>query len=420
VLVLGAGLAGCSLARALGRRGRRVVVVERGTGPGSGASGNPAGLAKPYVTREPTAASDYLAAAHAHLIALLGTAGLAEAAGYRPVGALQLTGKAWAPRADYRVLDVDTASDEAGTRLSGGALAFDAGGWLNPGALCRALLADAGATVELATGAEIVEIARIAGDATTDGRGGRGGRGDQDARRGPDGDAGRPAWVLTARDGRCWHGPALVLSSGPALTATPWTAELPLEPARGQISRFALAGESSLSGRVVAGRRYAIPDGRTLWVGATFEAGDDDGGVRASDHVANRAALASVLPDVRVGAEPLSGHAGVRATTPDRMPMVGPAPDLPACRVAYADIARGSPADGFPPQPTVPGLATLGGFGARGIVAAPFAAELLADWFCGGSRLQAWAPSLLPVRFAIRALRRGVGHDAGTDVGGGG
>ena len=86
--------------------------------------------------------------------------------------------------------------------------------------------------------------------------------------------------------------------------------------------------------------------------------------------------------------------------------MVGPVPDLDACRDLYADAVRGRGTGDVPAQPTVPGLAVLGGFGARGIVSAPFAAELVADWLDSGIRLRGWAPSLLPVRFAVRALRR--------------
>ena len=46
VLILGAGLAGCSLAAALARRGREVCVYDP-KGIAAGASGNPVGLVQP-------------------------------------------------------------------------------------------------------------------------------------------------------------------------------------------------------------------------------------------------------------------------------------------------------------------------------------------------------------------------------------
>ena len=197
-----------------------------------------------------------------------------------------------------------------------------------------------------------------------------------------------------------------MLASGASLGSTPWTDELPVFPARGQITRFALATGCRAPRRVVTGRHYAIPDGDTVYVGATFDRGITDAAPRASDDAANRTALAELLPDVTVRSRALSGHAGVRATTPDRMPLIGPVPDAGAGRHRHAELSRGLPPTRYPPPPCVPGLAVLGGFGSRGIVAAPFAASLLADWLCGGERLQPWAPLVHPARFAIRALRR--------------
>lgn len=381
VLILGAGLAGCHLAASLAARAQDVILLERGPSVAVGASGNPAAVAKPFVTRAPSDAGEFLAAAHDQLRERLAMGRLAALAGYRRCGALQLTESPYPAHARYRVLDAADASAEAGTPLPSGALAFDDAGWLDPAALCRALVDDA-----LSDGAQLALDADI---------------------RTIEAPGGRHGWRLVAQDGRRWEGRALVLANGTAVAATDWTRDLPLLPARGQISRFALRRSDSAPRCVVAGRRYAIPDGETLYVGATFERGVDDASARTSDDAANLAGLRALLPGVAVRPEPVSSHAGVRASTPDRMPIVGPVPDFAACRALYADLSRGRDPQAYPPAPCVPGLAVSGGFGSRGVVGAPLAAALLADWLDGGDALQRWTPQLHPLRFAIRTARRG-------------
>ena len=386
VLVLGAGLGGCALARALAGRGRRSVLIERGPDVAAGASGNPAAVAKPFVTRAPSEAETFHLEAFRTLRRQLdegdddadgtGSAGIGRRAGFRPCGALQLTERPYPPRDPYRVVDADEASALAATALRSGGVAFDGAGWLDPAALCRAL-ADS-SLVERLVDADVVGIERGADD----------------------------HWHVRIRDGRRRHAPLLVLATGNAIARTPWTETFPSMPARGQISRFRLRPGSTPPTCVVSGRHYVIPDGETLYVGATFERGEEDHAVRETDHAANRAGLAVLLPDARVHDEPISGHAGVRATTPDRLPLVGPVPDGKACRRAYANLGDGHPPARYPPLPTLPGLATLGGFGSRGVVTAPLCAELLADWITGGRDLQRWMPLVSPVRFTLRALRR--------------
>jgi tRNA 5-methylaminomethyl-2-thiouridine biosynthesis bifunctional protein len=51
-LVVGAGVAGCAVTDQLIQRGWRVVLIDQADGPASGASGNPAGIFHPVVTRD--------------------------------------------------------------------------------------------------------------------------------------------------------------------------------------------------------------------------------------------------------------------------------------------------------------------------------------------------------------------------------
>lgn len=352
------------------------MLFERGDTPAVEASGNPVGVVKPFVTRAQSAADDFHHAAFSELQAWLTPADWRLGSGFRPVGAVQLTEGRYPESERYTLVDAREASERAGCKLPSGGLFFADAGYLNPSAFCRTAVAHPLITLRLRCTIDL------------------------QARDG--------AWELVDQDGGSTRVRAVIVASGTGIAQSPWTNSLPMTPARGQISRFACPWSKRPLQCVVAGRHYAIPHDDTLYVGATFDRGDTRSDVRENDHAANRSGLRALLPGIDIGTDSLSGHAGVRATTPDRFPFAGPMPDSAHCAVAYADLARGLPASRYPPLPVIPGLAVLGGLGSRGIVLAPFVGNLLADWLCGGRELQAWMPLLNPVRFQVRALRRSV------------
>lgn len=124
------------------------------------------------------------------------------------------------------------------------------------------------------------------------------------------------------------------------------------------------------------------------------------------------------------GAPPKS-WTGVRATTPDHLPMAGPVPDDAAYRRSLRGLARGArgvrragPPDSqadmpdappdAPPAWDRPGLFTVAALGARGYQLAPLLADMLAAELTGGvSPLAAEdLAALHPGRFLIRAMAR--------------
>ena len=386
IVVVGAGLAGCHLVHELARLGLGATLVDAAGGPARGASGNPVGIAKPFVTREPTAAERFHADAFEHLSRLLADDRLARAARHRPIGALQLVGDEWSERADVERLDADGARARAGTALgldgTGCALGFARAGSLDPRALCRELLERAGPGTRF--GHRLVALRR-AEDGSW-----------RVALAGPHGEA-----TIEAD--------AVVLANGPGIVATPWTDWLPMTPARGQMTRFAAGpGTDGRAPRtVVAGASWAVPESDGVWAGATYARDDVDASVRAADDEANRMALGTLLPAFGPG-EVTASSAGVRATTPDRLPFAGPVPELDGALAAYADLARGRPAERYPSPTCVDGLAVLGGFGSRGIVTAGWTAHLVARWLAGESApLEAATPLVGPARFVVRPLVRG-------------
>jgi tRNA 5-methylaminomethyl-2-thiouridine biosynthesis bifunctional protein len=388
IVILGAGLAGCWLARLLAEQGIQTQLIDAHASVGKGASGNPAGIVKPYVTRTPCLPMDFHIAAHAYLLTQLQA--LPELrqttitnALYNATGVLQLVEHAYPESPYYDSVSKEKAQDIAGVSLAAQALYFDNSGWLNPKALCRALVKHS--KITLSTGCKVSSILRIQSS------------------------TGLPCWQVCMNQGRDLWTSRLVLACGSALNRFPQTQSLPVIAARGQISRFQLKHNSPAPRCVINGKHYIIPDGDTVLVGATFDRGNTDDQIQLQDHARNLCGMRETVPSLQVHDLAVAGYAGVRATTPDRLPMVGPAPDNERLGVVYGDLKHGRSVEHYPALPCHEGLFVLGGLGSRGIVSAPMAARILADMLTGKGceSWERWSPLLNPARFQIRNLKRG-------------
>jgi len=356
-LVIGSGLAGAITARALARQGIACTVIERHAEPAAEASGNPAGLFHGAVMGHD--------GPHARLLraAALACAGSLRAALARGVpgcidGLLRLETtlalpamqalleRQALPPAYVQAVPAARASQLAGIPLSQPAWFYPGGGWADPAALVRDALATAGVTWRGAT--NVQRIAR-SGD----------------------------SWqVFDAAGGMLAEAPLLVLANGTdalplAGLPAPW-----LRRQRGQVSWGLRA--ATIAPRIpVASGGYVLtlPDGRLLF-GATHQQGDDDHAVRDSDHRDNRAKAARLIGAGAIAHnEPLRGRVGWRATSPDRLPLVGPVPDLAAPRPSRTDAPR--------LLPRQPGLWLHSGLGSRGLTTATLCAELIAAQVSG-------------------------------------
>ncbi len=151
----------------------------------------------------------------------------------------------------------------------------------------------------------------------------------------------------------------------------------------------------------------AAPMNRVL-VGATHEKDSNPGD---ADEVAGRllADLKDRLPDVASGLSGTPQHwSGIRATTPDCLPVCGAIPGL-GFEDHWRVWARGGPLpEALQETPCGPAIC-LAGFGSRGFAHAPLLAEALASDLCGEpSPLERQGREIFhPARFAIRRLKRG-------------
>ena len=108
-----------------------------------------------------------------------------------------------------------------------------------------------------------------------------------------------------------------------------------------------------------------------------------------------------------LGSSPVSSRASVRATTPDRLPVIGRVPDIDSVLRTHGGLRSGR-------QPTEPiarqvGQYIVGGFGSRGFTFAPWAAQVLCSMiFDDPLPAQKRGLKLVdPVRQILRDLKRG-------------
>jgi tRNA 5-methylaminomethyl-2-thiouridine biosynthesis bifunctional protein len=342
VVIIGAGIAGLATAHALAEQGIQVTVLEQKAGAAQGASAVPSAMLFPRLAKtwSPATRFDWAALYDLHRQSLVqeSASGLLQLPKKQRGGRneeewLSLPERLGLSPEVLAALSAVSASDKAGISLSLGGLFLPKSGIISLQAL--ALKYAEHPFIKIIPNCVVRHIVPDAG-----------------------------GWRLESDDGRVWDASSVVIANAwqaaslfPALT-------LPMIPVRGQMTRLpAHPLTSSLRCALGYGGYIAPLDAEGgQWVGATFERGETDAVVHSNAHQANLAKLAEIMPQAAEAfshaVENLSGWAGIRATTPDRLPIIGQAVD-----------AHGEPASGL--------YVTLA-HGARGALSGPLGGRFLA------------------------------------------
>lgn len=325
VAVIGAGIAGASLARSLTQAGAKVFLIEAEQA-GAGASGFPAALVTPRLDAGDAVIADVHAQAlrYARQVygevqgAILGTSVLQLEQMARDSGRFdKIAAQDLWPAGQMQRLSPDQASDTLGERVTPSALLMGQALALHPAAVLR----DWQSSAERLT-ARVTHLEPKQGQ-----------------------------WQVIDTSGARVATVDQVVVTGGWGTAQ-LLPQLPLNPVAGQANW--VEGPSL---RPTAWGGYAVPTGTGLLYGATHDRGVTEPAVSDIATETNLATLAKALPVLAKSLEACTesqARVAVRATTPDRLPLSGPVGDHP-------------------------GLYVLSGLGSRGFCVAPLLAEDLAS-----------------------------------------
>lgn len=397
VIVIGAGLAGCTTARALAERGIKVRVIDA-TGIAKCGSGNPqGGLYIKLAANEKTKDRQFYLNAYQYAIGYLQHylgSGDQHNPDWQQCGMLQLAFNAAETKRQQQLLatttvsadiaypvDAEQASRIAQVELESGGLFFPQGGWVNPSALCKKLLTHP--QIDFQT-RKVTQLEPLA-------------------------------------DGWCVHtntGPMqatdLVLATAYATHTLLPNLDLATQRTRGQLSYIKPEVASQLR-TVISGQSFVTPENAGLQcIGATFSKHNDNPEIQAEDHQFNLDKLKALSPQWRPALQQLGlkaiegGRVGFRCATKDHLPCVGQVPDRDLFIQRFALMARDAKQIAPVAAPNMRGLWLNIGHGAKGLASTPLCAELLA---C--QMTESTAPisntiteALWPGRFLVRDLIR--------------
>ncbi len=268
--------------------------------------------------------------------------------------------------------------DLTGLPLARAGWCSPAAGWLDPLELCRTWLNHP--AIELNPGSGIDEIVW-----SNDG------------------------WRLRSESGELSdrNFPVVVIACGAGALRFAQLEGLPLLAVPGEVPSIRETANSSAIRHIVQGERSIFPahQGRHC-ISANFGTEKDSRKNTVVDSLATVRQLFD--PPSHLHAESVGNMTAERCQSTDFAPILGAAPDFPACGKLYAQLARNARATGLPPPAHHPGLFLNLAHGSHGLCSAPLAAEYLA------SLIQDQAPPLSreiataldPLRFLIRDLKR--------------
>lgn len=356
--IIGGGIGGTFLAQRLSARGARVKLFDSSDRPFSGASGNPAALVMPRLDAADTSVARLLIEAYVRALSAY-----QDLPGVSSVDVVHRPRDAKEADRFTKVLEDPPLGLERLEAIAGGGLLHKGARLVRPAALIDVLLEGIGS---------------FYGEV-------------------PDVDL----------DGRTINGDqfsAIVFASGMALAdIAPW---LRLQGRLGQVDYY--NSEIDAPPFAVADGHYAIADEKLRLWGASFEAADGAAAVSKAARESNGTALDKLNPYWLAEARnaKLQSRAGIRATTPDRLPVIGAMPDLEALLQSHGGLRTGQTVSDS--VPVKPGLFLLTGFGSRGFTWAPWAADLITAQLFGDPlpTSQESFDLVTPVRQVLRDLKR--------------
>lgn len=365
-VVIGGGIAGCSTAYALARRGYAVSLLERSTEIAAGASGNPLAMLYPRLSGSDTS-SEFAMAAYQFSLELYQSLGL-SAAVFNACGMLQL---GFSDKEQKRIqcvaaqnyphhvvqhLDAAAASAIANIEVKHEALYFPQAAWVQPQALCNALTQHQNISIKTLT--NVFNILKS-----------------------------NNKFIISTQDDTQFEAEIVVIASAADSQRLIPEIGIQTKSMRGQVSIVRPSAESRDLRSIICSdgyfspAAYAFDNEQVHCLGATFENMETSADIGKAckvtdeDHIANLNKLTDISPALlnSVRNQVCGGRASIRCTAVDYWPVAG---QLLDSKTLQQKPSR--PNAAVSTLPWVPGLYINAAHGSKGFTTAPLCAEIIA------------------------------------------
>ncbi len=368
VTIIGAGVAGCSTAYALAQRGWQVTLVDRNPQIAAEGSGNRQGALYAKLPVEPIPASRF------HLSGFLYSSNFLKqnlpdrSDIWSPCGLLQLAATDKERRKQLKLVESENypesvvryaeqseASSLAGISVNSGGLFFPQAGWVTPPFLCEWLTQQP--NISVITDTEITQLQRQ-----------------------------EEQWSALTSDNKRLVSDIVVVASAADSAQFEQLSHLPVQNIRGQVSLTRPYDEALQLNTVLCSEGYISPakEGRFCF-GATFDLKDDSIDIRESGHQHNLHKMTDMAPELADHLKDyhdkygLEGRVGFRCASPDKLPVIGPAPVYDAFIEDYAALRHDAKKAINTPATHYPGLFVNLAHGSKGLISGPISGEIIAS-----------------------------------------
>ncbi|WP_415905131.1 bifunctional tRNA (5-methylaminomethyl-2-thiouridine)(34)-methyltransferase MnmD/FAD-dependent 5-carboxymethylaminomethyl-2-thiouridine(34) oxidoreductase MnmC [Neptuniibacter sp. QD48_55] len=368
VTIIGGGLSGCSTARALADRGVKVRLIEQENQLATGGSGNPQGALYAKLPVKQTTQGELHLSGFLYSVNMLKLIDPEESF-WSQCGVMQLATSDKELARQNNLIEQETYPQElvshksaeelseiANTAVNFDGLFFPSAGWVSPRALCKHFVDHPNISV---LQQQVEELSFAEG-----------------------------YWQLATQSGETLSASHVVICNAEMANQFNQTDHLPLKTIRGQVSITEPKPTNSQLNSVVCGDGYISPaQNQQYCFGATYDLQGKERNVTQDDHQSNLEKLSKVLPDIHadLASEPneLQGRTAFRCSTPDYMPIVGPAPVQDQFIETFAQLSKDRKWR-FENAETEhhPNLYVNTGHGSKGLITCPISAELLASMIC--------------------------------------
>ena len=394
-IVIGGGIAGCSTAYALAKRGIAVTLIDRHTQLAQEASGNPLAMLYPKLSIKPnlqnliTTHGFYFTLKllqqltnHEHFFNACGLIQLAFSATEKAKQDELCKKDYWYKNTDFfKLIDNVEASEIAGIALKTGGIFLPHAGWINPQLLCAALSNHP--LINIQTAQQVLSITLEQNIWPSN-------------------------WKVKLKVGEVKQveiqAEQVILCNANDVKQFNFCQSAKVTPVRGQIEFFAPNATSVHLKTIICSDHYLSPavDGIHS-IGTTYAPNDLSAAISAVDTQSNLNALRTISPEIyaEIKLNDVQSRVSWRSQTLDYRPHAGQMLDEAKMR-ANQPRYNANPAD----LPWLRGLYVNAGHGSKGMITAPLCGELIANLITKTPLPldEKLASSMNPNRFLLREL----------------